>query len=178
MTSSWNKKLRRRNHKRSRKQTDRVCVYLVRLWGGGGLWGRRRFRLPVGIVRGGLVTLIGWVRCSDDRPGCLDRGWRVGRSHSVSHSWSLLDAVTGCGGMGVGWGGLGTDETERAKSSAPSSFYKLKTFLLVSSNSSNNLGCLQSVQICSLKVACSGQDRCASTKPACQVVIERGSASL
>lgn len=98
---------------RKQKETDRVRVYLVRLWGGGGLWGRRWFRLPVGVLRGGLVALIGRVRGRDHRPGCLDWSWRVGCSHCMRYSWGLLYTVTGCRGMGVGWGRLSTEEQER-----------------------------------------------------------------
>lgn len=93
--------------------TYRFRVYLVRLWGGGGLRGRRGVWLPVCVVRGRLVALIGGVRSSDHGPGCLDRSSSIGRSHCVSHGWSLLHAVTGCRGMGIGRGRLGTEGEER-----------------------------------------------------------------
>lgn len=105
----------KQNPWRKQKVTDRIRVYLVRLWGGGGLWGSWGVWLPVGIVWGGLVALIGSVRGRDHRPGCLDWSWRVGCSHCMSHSWSLLDAVTGCRGMGVGLGRLGTEGVERGE---------------------------------------------------------------
>lgn len=101
----------RRNCKaqsRKQKETDRVWVYLKRLWGGGGLGRCRWFWLSVSVLRRGLVALISSVRGRDHRPGCLDRSWRIGCSHSMCYSWSLLDTVTGCRRMGVGWRRLST----------------------------------------------------------------------
>lgn len=95
------------------KDTDHVRVYLVRLRGGGGLWGRRRFWLPKSVLWRGLVALIGWVGCRDHRPGRLDRSWRVGGCHSMYHSWGLLDTVTGCRGVGVRCRRLSTKGHER-----------------------------------------------------------------
>lgn len=73
------------------------------------------------------MALIGRIRGSDHRPGCLDWSGRVGRSHCMSHSWSLLDTVTGCGGMGVGWGRLGTEEVERERETTSLNFREVST---------------------------------------------------
>lgn len=93
---------------KKQKKTDRVRVYLVRLRGGGRLRGHRGVRLPVGILRRGLVVLIGRVGGRDHRPCCLDWSWSIGCRHCMSNSGGRLDAVGGRRGMGVGWGRLST----------------------------------------------------------------------
>lgn len=112
--------VRSRNSWRKKKETDHVRVYLVRLRGGGGLRGCRWFWLPVGVLRRGLVALIGWVRSRDHRPGRLDRSGRVGGRHSMSYSWGLLDAVAGCRGVGVRSGRLSAEKRERWEKGAVS----------------------------------------------------------
>lgn len=109
MTSRKNKQRQKKE-----KKTDRVRVYLVRLRGGGGLRGRRGVRLSVGVLRGGLVALIGSIRGRDNRPCCLNWSWSVGCGHGMSNSGGLLDAVSGRRGMGVGWRRLST-AGERSK---------------------------------------------------------------
>lgn len=61
------------------------------------------------------MALIGRVSSRDHRPGSLDWSWRVGRSHCMSYSRSLLDTVTCRRGMGVGRWRLGTDGEERER---------------------------------------------------------------
>lgn len=95
---------------KKQKKTDRVWVYLVRLRGGGGLRGHRGVRLSVGVLRGGLVVLIGSIRGRDNRPCRLNWSWSIGCRHCMSNSRGRLDAVGGCRGMGVGWGRLSTAE--------------------------------------------------------------------
>lgn len=93
---------------KKQKKTDRVGVYLVRLRGGGGLRGRRGVWLSVGILRRGLVVLIGSIGGRDNRPCCLNRSWSVGCRHCMSNSGGRLDTVGGRRGVGVGWGRLST----------------------------------------------------------------------
>lgn len=84
---------------KKQKKTDRVRVHLVRLRGGSRLRGSRGLRLPVGILRGGLVVLIGSIGGRDHRPRRLDWSRSVGCRHCMANRGGLLDAVGGRRGM-------------------------------------------------------------------------------
>lgn len=73
----------------------------------------RRVRLPIAIVWGSRVGLVGCkVGGRGHGPGCLCRGRGIGGSHCMGHGRGRLDIVAGCGGMGIGWWRLNAVGTE------------------------------------------------------------------